>query len=209
MNKYMKNPGYTSNWDGDGLSSGDTKDNLFCQNSREWFLSDDIDNANVGALCSEFLEINRQDAEEEAKFTSFERKPIKLYINSFGGSVYDMWALIDVIGNSKTPVYTYCFGYAMSAAFQIFLAGHKRFCTKHATFMYHQMHCNRAGKYQDMVEDREQMDLLNNKVEEFVQERTKITSEKIREIRQKKIDYYVNATEALEIGIVDKVLEVV
>ena len=83
----------------------------------------------------------QEDDEKDEKEKDYNREPIKLYINSYGGSIYDMWGLIDVILNSKTPIYTYCTGYAMSAAFKIFLAGHKRYCYKHSIFMYHQMSC--------------------------------------------------------------------
>ena len=102
-----------------------------------------------------------------------------------------MWGLIDVIQNSKTPVYTYCTGYAMSAAFKIFLAGHKRYCYKHSTFMYHQMHYYSSGKYQDHVEDRTEKDLMNKEIEEYVIERTKLTKEDIDDIREKKKDFYI------------------
>lgn len=117
-----------------------------------------------------------------------------------------MWGLIDIILNSKTPIYTYCTGYAMSAAFNIFLAGHKRYASKHSTFMYHQMSCVRWGKYQDLVEDREEMDYLNKKLEEYVIERTKLTQEKIDEIRTTKKDLYIHPNKALKYGIIDKIV---
>ena len=89
-----------------------------------------------------------------------------------------MWSLIDIIENSKTPIHTYYTGYAMSAALKIFLAGHKRYCTRHATFMYHQMSNIRMGTYQDLVEDREQLDYLNKQSEDYILERTKFSKER-------------------------------
>lgn len=117
-----------------------------------------------------------------------------------------MWGLIDIILNSKTPIYTYCTGHAMSAAFKIFLAGHKRFCYKHSTFMYHQISFWRSGKYQDLVEDREEMDWLNKKIEEYVIDRTNLTKDDIKEIREKKKDFYIHSDKAVKYGIVDEVL---
>lgn len=101
--------------------------------------------------------------------------------------VYDMWMLIDTILSSKIPVHTYCNGYAMSAAFQIFLAGHKRFVGKHATFMYHQIYCWRSGKYQDLVDDREHMDYPNSQIEKYVIERTKLGQKDLDGIREKNV----------------------
>lgn len=178
---------------------------LMAREKRTYYLYDDIDKEVVARLGFEIILHNMKDDEIESKEKGYKRKPIHIYINSYGGSVYAMWSLIDAIDNSKTPVYTYCDGYAMSAAFNIFLAGHKRFCSRYTTFMYHQMHCFRSGKYQDLVEDREQMDYLNSCSEQYVLERTKITKEEMKAIRERKKDYYFNAKKALEVGIVDKI----
>lgn len=77
----------------------------------------------------------------------------------------------------------------MSAALNIFLAGHKRYCYRHSTFMYHQMYCHREGTYQNLVEDRTEMDELNRMSEEYVLERTKFTRQDIDDIRNKKWIY--------------------
>ena len=172
-----------------------SKDNSYANTDKKTlFLSDDVDNESIGKLTWSILQQIREDNKRQ------------LYINSYGGSVYDMWGLIDVILNSKTPIYTYCTGYAMSAAFKIFLAGHKRYCYKHSTFMYHQMSCWRSGKYQDLVEDREEMDWLNKKNEEYVIDRTNLTKDDIDEIREKKKDFYIHSDKAVKYGIVDEVL---
>ena len=72
------------------------------------------------------LEINEDDLEKEGIYKDWERTPIKLFINSYGGSVYDGLALIDVIKNSKTLVHTICVGSCMSMALWIWLSGIKR-----------------------------------------------------------------------------------
>ena len=93
----------------------------------------------------------------------------------------------------------------MSAAFIIFLAGHKRFMSPHATLMYHQIYCWRSGKYQDLVDDREQTDHLNDMIESFVVERTGLTKDALLNIREKKRDTYFSAEEAKELHIVDEI----
>lgn len=184
-----------------------TKENTYCNGeSRLFYLSDDIDNSSIGQLCWSLIFQLQEDDKREEKEKDFKREPIKLYINSYGGNVYDMWALIDIILNSKTPIYTYCTGYAMSAAFKIFLAGHKRFASNHVTFMYHQMTCWRKGKYQDLVEDRQEMDYLQKTIEEYVINRTKLTQTDMDNIREKKIDFYIHSEEALKLGIIDEII---
>jgi ATP-dependent Clp protease protease subunit len=184
-----------------------TRENTFINtNNRIFYLSDNIDKESIGILAFYILCVIKEDDDNDKKEKNFKREPIKLYINSYGGSVDDMWGLIDIILNSETPVYTYCTGYAMSAAFNIFLAGHKRFCYKHSTFMYHQMSCWRDGKYQDLVEDRVEMDRLNKSMEKYVLERTKLTQDVIDSIREKKKDFYVHADDAVKYGIVNEIL---
>lgn len=170
------------------------KDNTYNNSdARTFLLSDEVDNESIGKLLWGIIDLIREDDEKDKKEKGYERKPIKLYINSLGGSVYDMWGLIDVMLSSKTPIHTYCVGSAMSAAFKIFLAGQKRFCYKHSTFMYHQMTVYGGyQKYQDVVEGKDEMDALNRQLEEFVIERTKLTRRQINEAREKrKIFIYI------------------
>lgn len=173
---------------------------------RIFYISNEVDNESMGAICFSLLFLLKEDDNNEKEKRDFTREPIHIYINSFGGSIYDMWSLIDIITNSKTPIHTYCTGYAMSAAFIIFLAGHKRFCYKHSTFMYHQSYFCIQGKYKDLVETREEQDHLQKTIEEYVVERTKLSKEKIDEIRDKKVDMYIHCDKAVEYGIVDEII---
>ena len=176
-------------------------------NKRLFYLSDDINNETIGQLCFNLLNIIKEDDEKDDKQKDFKREPIKIYINSGGGEVHDMWALIDIMLNAKTPIYTYCTGYAMSAAFNIFLAGSKRFISKHSVLLYHQISCWRIGKYQDLVEDRVEMDHMQNEIETYVKDRTKITDEKLIEVRKKKIDWYIHCNDALKLRIATDVIK--
>jgi len=181
-----------------------SKDNVLVNtDKRIFYLSDDIDNSTIAQLNFNILYILDKDARNEKEKCNYERKPIHIYINSNGGNVYDMWSLIDIMLNSKTPIYTYCTGYAMSAAFNIFLAGSKRFISKHATLLYHQISCWRSGKYQDLVEDRKQMDWLQNSIEEYIMSRTKITKELLNDFRETKRDVYFHCDkDAKVLGVV-------
>jgi len=186
--------------------SSNREDVLINLEHRVFYLSGDISNETVGKICFYILTLLQEDDKKEASEVGFSRKPIHLYIQSFGGEAYDMWALIDIMLNSKTPVYTYCTGYAMSAGFKIFLAGHKRFASTHATFMCHQMSCCRRGKYQDLVEDRAEMDCMQSSNEKFIVERTNIKQEQLDDNRLKKQDWYIHIDEALALGIVTDVI---
>ena len=186
--------------------STDVNNVLINADKRLFYLSDDVDDATIGKMCFNLLYILQQDDEEEASKVGFERKPIRIYINSGGGEIYAMWSLIDIMLHSKTPIYTYCTGYAMSAALQIYLAGHKRFASKHSRFMYHEMSCVRWGKYQDFVEDRDELDYSQREIEHYVVERTKFTKEQLEEIRKTKRDINIHIDDAIRLGIVHEII---
>ena len=65
--------------------------------------------------------------------------PIKLFINSDGGSIYDANALYDYIRSLPCEVHTYAQGQVGSCATDIYLAGDRRFAYKHTIFLFHTM----------------------------------------------------------------------
>lgn len=174
---------------------------------RIFYLSDDITSESIGNICFNLLSLLAEDDKEDEEKKNFERKPIKIYVNSFGGSVYDMWALIDIIQSSKTPIHTYCTGMAMSAAFLIFISGHKRFMSKNATLLYHQSSCWYFNKYQDLIEGVDEMSWIQGNIESFVMQKTKMTAPELTEIREKKQDVFIHSQEAVGKGMVDEIIE--
>lgn len=86
------------------------------------------------------------------------------------------------------------------------MAGHKRFISKHATLLYHQMGCWAGGKYQDAVENMEQMTYLQNMIEEYTVSRTKMTMDELKKIRETKYDYYIHPDEAIKLGFADELI---
>ena len=173
---------------------------------RIFILSQRICGGSVGDLCGQILRLNAEDNDQESKLSNFTREPIHIYIDSFGGSAYDMWALIDVIESLNTPVYTYCVGSSMSAAFMIFLAGEKRFIGRHATLMYHQLSTWQTGKLQDILDNIDEAQRVQNSMEEYIKERTGLTDSELSEWRNSKIDVYFTPDDAVKRGIATDVL---
>ena len=189
------------------MVASNTRDNVFMsKESRIFYLADDIDNSSACKIGFGILDINAEDDGAEESYKSFTRKPIILYINSRGGSATDMWSLIDIILNSKTPVHTYCTGLAASAAFKIFLAGHKRFISKHTTLMYHSLWASPSGMYQDLVENQKELEFRMKQVEEYVLERTKLTPTMLEESKVSKKNLYFHGEEALQHGLADEIM---
>ena len=81
---------------------------------RDLLLSDRISQSTVKDIIKDIFEINFDDDEKEEIYKEWKRTPIRLFINSYGGIVYDGLALVDIIKHSKTPIHTICVGSCIS-----------------------------------------------------------------------------------------------
>ena len=129
---------------------------------------------------------------------------MELYISSNGGNVDDGFELIDVIENSKTPIYTINLSYQYSMAFLIGIAGHKRFATKNAKFLMHdgsQFLYSSGAKVQDQMKFQEKVE---KRIKNYVLSKSNITS---KEYDSKyRIEWYLFADEAKANGFTDYII---
>ena len=167
---------------------------------RKLFLTCDIDECIIDDIVSHILQYNADDKGKPVE----ERKPILLYCSSNGGSVDPGVELIDVIRQSKTPVYTINLGYQYSMGFLIGLAGHKRYGSKTAKYLMHDgsnFIYNSGAKAQDQMEFNKRIEA---RVKEYVLDRTKITSEMYD--AQMRKEWYMFSDEAKELGVTDYII---
>ena len=167
---------------------------------RKLFLTCDIDECIIDDIVSHILQYNADDKGKPVE----ERKPILLYCSSNGGSVDPGLELIDVIRQSKTPVYTINLGYQYSMGFLIGLAGHKRYGSKTAKYLMHDgsnFIYNSGAKAQDQMEFNKRIEA---RVKEYVLDRTKITSEMYD--AQMRKEWYMFSDEAKELGVTDYII---
>lgn len=184
------------------------------RDSCDRFLSlyDIVDSVSVSAIINDITAINKEDSDLEKLLyfqygvSSFKREPIILDINSLGGLVYDGLALIATIEQSKTPVITKVNGYAFSMGVLIFLAGHERLISRHASLMYHQVSSEVFGKLKDMEEDLLVTKGLQTKLENYILERSTMTLDNLKKIYRQKKDVYISAEEALAFGLATKII---
>jgi ATP-dependent Clp protease protease subunit len=177
---------------------------------RDIFLSKQVNQDSMNEIVKKIIHINESDKHNKKLYKlhgiKYKRKPIRLFIDSYGGTVYQCLGLIGVMEKSKTPVHTYVTGCAMSCGFLILINGHKRFAYKYATPLYHQVSGGLWGKLKDMEEDIDETKRLQKVIEEMTLRRTKITPEILKEKYEKKQDWYLNAQEGLEWGVVDEIV---
>lgn len=183
----------------------DTKDfddllNLDCALDRNIFISDITGSTGI-SIDTVIRYWNKKDKDIPPK----ERKPIKIYIDSLGGSLTDALTVIDAIKASKTPVIGIVVGCAYSGGFFILLACHERYAYKHASFLYHEGQTGTQGTASQFANYaafyKKQLDQLKD----IVIENTNITEQEY--MGMKKDDVWYDAEEALEKGIIDKILE--
>ena len=184
--------------------------NLPLPNERTLFFAKQVDQPSIEMLTKSVLEINENDELLKKMYSVYDLeynpKPIKIMIDSFGGSVYAILGLLAVMDDSKTPIHTYVTGAAMSCGFMLLIHGHRRFAYKHATPLYHQVSSVAWGKLKDMQEDIQETERLQSLIEEITLKRTKITLKRLKKAFTGKQDWFIPADECLKLGIVDEIL---
>lgn len=141
---------------------------------------------------------------EDKNISIEERKPIKLYIDTIGGSVSVMLCLVNAIKVSKTPIWTINFCDALSAGAHILAAGHKRFAMPGSTVLIHSGSCAYSGTKEQAQSANAYYDSMTKKADEQLFNDTKID----KKVYNKKApyDWYLDTDEALKYGIIDKVI---
>jgi ATP-dependent Clp protease protease subunit len=165
-----------------------------------------INKDSAKAVIEEILRINREDAERERREKDFKREPIELVVNSNGGAVYDGLSIVAAIESSKTPVYTYVYGYAMSMGLLIAVSGHKRLCSKFATFMYHQISTKPYGKLEEVRSSLEESLRLEAIYDDYLLSRANIRKSDLDEVKRLKKNWYISAEEALALKLIDEII---
>jgi ATP-dependent Clp protease, protease subunit len=133
-------------------------------------------------------------------------KPIDLYINSPGGSVHAGLGIYDTMQIIKSPVRTTCTGMAASMAAVLLVAGEsgERSALKHSRVMIHQPMGGMRGQAADMEINYKQIMLLKNELYEIIADHSGKTFEKIEKDSDR--DFWMTSTEALDYGMIDKIL---
>ena len=178
--------------------------------TRNLYLSQQVTQESINKLTQAIIDINEDD-EHLAKVYAvhdikYNPKPIKIYIDSYGGYVYQCFGLLSVMKSSKVEIHTIVTGCAMSCGFLISVSGHKRFGYPKATYMYHQVSSVAAGKVKDMEEDVIETKRLQTMIEEITLENTKITPKKLERIYKTKKDWFMNSEEALKLKVIDEII---
>jgi len=138
---------------------------------------------------------------------SLNHEDIALYINSPGGSVTAGMAIYDTMNFIKSDVSTICLGMAASMAAFLLSSGKKkkRYILPNAEVMIHQPLGGAKGQATEIKIVAEHILKIKKKLNQILKENTNQTLEKIEQDTER--DHYLDAKEALDYGIVDKILD--
>jgi ATP-dependent Clp protease, protease subunit len=133
-------------------------------------------------------------------------KDISLYINSPGGSVYAGLAIYDTMQFIKPDVSTICVGSAMSMGALLLAGGAsgKRFALPNARILIHQVMGGYEGQASDIEIHAKEVLSLRRRLDEILAEHTGQNYDRVRQDTDR--DFFMNAVEAKDYGIIDDVI---
>ena len=170
--------------------------NSFLMHENTIFLTDEINDDVADVIIKQLLYLNKINP----------NKPINLYINSPGGSVTAGFAIIDTMNLISNPVYTICCGMAASMGSMILVSGENghRYCQENAEVMIHQPLGGAKGQASDIQIVAKHIQRTKEKLIKMMSDATGKSIETIEKDMDR--DNYLDAKDALEYGIVDKIL---
>jgi ATP-dependent Clp protease protease subunit len=160
------------------------------------FLGTQVDDYTANVIQAQLLYLDSADPGKE----------ISLYINSPGGSVYAGLGIYDTMQFIQSDVSTICTGMAASMAAVLLVAGQKdkRFALKHSRVMIHQPMGGIQGQASDIEITSREIIKLKQELYNIISEHSGQPYDKVYADSDR--DYWMTSQEALEYGMIDKVL---
>jgi len=162
------------------------------------FLGSGINDQVANLVVAQLLYLSREDPESG----------IQMYINSPGGQVYSGMAIYDTMRMIPNKISTVAVGVAASFGTVLLAAGSKgqRYALPHATIHMHQPLGGAQGQASDIEIQAKEILRLKERINQILSEATGQEVDTI--IKDTERDFYMSAEDAVEYGLVDKVLEV-
>ena len=180
-------------------SRGERSYDIFSRllNDRIILLNEEVNSASAGVVVAQLLYLEGQDPE----------KDISLYINSPGGVITDGMGIYDTMQYIKCDVSTICLGMAASMGAFLLAAGTKgkRFALPNSEIMIHQPSGGAQGQATDISIHANHILRVKDKLNQILSERTGQPLDVVK--RDTERDNFMTAQEALEYGLIDKVIE--
>ena len=166
-------------------------------NDRIIFLGEEVNATTAGLVVAQLLYLEAQDPD----------KDIQLYINSPGGSITDGMAIYDTMQYVKCDVSTICMGMGASMAAFLLSSGAKgkRLALPNAEIMIHQPSAGTQGQITDMAIHLRRLEIIKKRMNRILSANTGKSIEQVTADCER--DNFMTAQEAMEYGLIDKVIE--
>ena len=179
-------------------SRGERSYDIFSRllNDRIVMLSEEVNDTTASLIVAQLLYLEAQDADKDIQF----------YINSPGGSITAGMAIYDTMQYIKADVSTICAGMAASMGAFLLSAGAKgkRLALPNSEIMIHQPSGGTQGQATDIQIQAERILKMKKKLNGILAENTGKSIEVIEKDCER--DYFMSAEEALNYGLIDKVI---
>tara|TARA_B100001564_G_scaffold13257_1_gene10539 strand:- start:101 stop:706 length:606 start_codon:yes stop_codon:yes gene_type:complete len=156
-------------------------------------------------------ELNKKIGEIESKSLTLKNTldldqppPIKIFINSGGGSITAGISSMDTILRCKVPVHTYVDGFAASAATFLSVVGSYRAMSRNSYMLIHQLSSNFWGTYANFEDEKQNLDLMMNTIRNVYKKYTKVPMKELGEIL--KHDLLWDAMTCKKYGLIDEII---
>ena len=165
-------------------------------NDRIIFLGEEVNATTASLVVAQLLYLEAQDPDKE----------IQLYINSPGGSVTDGMAIYDTMQYIKCDVSTICVGMAASMGAFLLSSGTKgkRLALPNAEIMIHQPSAGTKGQVTDMAIHLRRLEIIKKRLNSILADNTGQSLETVTADCER--DNFMTANEALEYGLIDKII---
>ena len=159
-------------------------------------LSGEVNDAVASSIVAQLLFLEAQDPDKDIYF----------YINSPGGVITSGLSMFDTMNYIKPDIVTICIGQAASMGAFLLASGTKgkRYALPHARIMIHQPSGGAQGQSTDIQIQAQEIQRLKDTLNEILAERTGKKSKQIEKDTER--DNFMSADEAVEYGLIDKVL---
>ena len=166
-------------------------------NDRIVFLGEEVNATTASLVVAQLLYLEAQDPDKE----------IQLYINSPGGSVTDGMAIYDTMQYIKCDVSTICVGMAASMGAFLLSSGAKgkRLALPNAEIMIHQPSAGTQGQITDMAIHLRRLEIIKKRMNQILSDNTGKPIEVVTSDCER--DNFMTAQEAMEYGLIDKVID--
>lgn len=170
-------------------------------------LYSEVNDEKIAEITQGLLYLNESN---KARAKGVDSKPVEFYINTYGGSADDMFAMYDVMQQvmKDTEIHTFGVGKVMSAGTLLLAAGTKghRRVGRHCRVMIHNVAAGNFGTLPNLTNELEAIQALQDTYIEAMVENTKFTRKKLEKLLSQKVNIYLTPEEVVKYGLADEIV---